>query len=112
MTAGTDPTVVIFRKWPAREGGGIIALFPYESASVVNPYVCQSYEHVGQHGAADCQGVISRTRPASPDEYAALMRELESAPYHYVFDVRKRTPRDATSVLVEAARKRRERGTT
>lgn len=92
MTASQDETIVIFRKWYRRcDGTGIIALFPAEPWSGRDPMVT-SYEHVGQHGAADYSGVLSRTKPASPDEYAALKRELESAPYHYQLAVRKRAP--------------------
>lgn len=35
-----------------------------------------SYEHVGQHAAADYYAVIQHTRPAIPQEYAALADEL------------------------------------
>jgi hypothetical protein len=110
MTADTDPTVVIFRKWPAREGGGIIALFPYEPASVTDPAICDSYEHVGQHGAANYYAVIDSTYPAFASEYAALKSELESEPYNYVLTVRVRTPKDASTVRTEAWRKMRAHG--
>lgn len=83
-----DPTVVVFRKWPE---GGVIALFPEE---LWNGVSCSSFEHVGQHGAADYGGVIRRTTPATPEEYAELKWELESAPYKYVLRVVKRfTPK-------------------
>lgn len=87
MTDQSAVTVVVFRKWPKSEGGTVLALFPYEQAS---HGLCSSYEHVGQHGGADYAGCIGRTKPAKPEEYAALKRELESAPYHYQLDVRKR----------------------
>ena len=87
-----DETVVIFRKWYRKQDGtGIIALFPGISERRDGSMV-SSYEHTGQHGAADLAGVISRTRPAAPAEYAALQRELESAPYFYRLIIRKRTP--------------------
>ena len=54
-----------------------------------------SYEHTGQHGAADLAGVISRTRPATEAEYAALKAELEAAPYRYRLAVIQRTPKTA-----------------
>ena len=86
------PVVVIFRKWYRRcDGTGIIALFPAEDWDRAGT-LCTSYEHVGQHGGADYAGVISRTRPATPDEYAALARELEAAPFGYRLIVRKRAP--------------------
>lgn len=81
-----DPTLVVFRRWG---NGDIIALFP----ALQDRTYCESYEHVGQHGLAYYSGVISMTKPALPDEYAALKRELESAPYNYVLRVIKRYTR-------------------
>jgi len=82
-------TVVVFRKWRDKSviGDGVIALFPEIDDG---RGMCSSFEHVGQHGAADYDGVISRTRAADPAEYAALKAELEAAPYNYKLDVRKR----------------------
>jgi hypothetical protein len=91
-------TVVIFRKWPKSEGGDVIALFPLEPATVGNPYHCESFQHVGQHGAADPNGLIQVTKPAKPEEYANLQRELESEPYRYNLEVRKRIPSNAVDV--------------
>ena len=79
------PTVVVFRRWRGF-GQTIIALFPEE----VDRGFCNSYEHVGQHGMADYAGVIQKTTPATPEEYADLKRELEAAPYNYVLQVKKR----------------------
>jgi hypothetical protein len=87
----TPPTRVIFRKWYRQQDGtGVIALFPDDAWN--RSGMCASYEHVGQHGGADLAGVISRTKPASPDEYAALKRELERPPYDYVLTVIRRSP--------------------
>jgi hypothetical protein len=86
-----ETTIVVFRKWHTRaDGHGIIALFP--GIRDTNRGTCSSFEHTGQHGAADYAGVIARTLPARPADYAALKRELESAPYSYVLDVRQRAP--------------------
>lgn len=74
------PVRVIFRKWPKKEGGGVIALFPGIAATVGNPYHCQSYEHVGQHGAASFD-LVNCTRKAKPEEYADLKKELERIGY-------------------------------
>ena len=100
MEKAAEKTVVVFRKWPANEqisyyrlrrdrlSGGIIALFPGIAERDLG--MCSSFEHVGQHGMADYRGVIQKTAPACPEEYAGLKRELESAPYYYNLDVRTR----------------------
>jgi len=63
---------VIFRKW---NDGDVIALFPEIAVDMIG-YNCQSYIHVGQHGAASPDIVTSDTKPASPDEYKPLYDEL------------------------------------
>lgn len=70
--------VVVFRKW--LDCGDIIALFPEHPADI-NGWLCDAYEHVGQHGGADYHGVIQRTRPAEADEYASLADELQRIGY-------------------------------
>lgn len=75
MSKAINPvTEVIFRKYPKREGGQIIALFPYDCETRFG--TCESYMHIGQHGTADYQGVMQSTKPASPAEYADLKVEL------------------------------------
>jgi hypothetical protein len=85
-------TVVVFRKWRDTKaaGNGVIALFPCQSIGA-RPF-CESFEHIGQRGAADYDMVMKRTRPATPAEYEPLKRELESAPYDYRLTVRARRP--------------------
>jgi len=73
-------TPVIFRKWPEREGGEVIALFP-TLVGTMNPYTCMSYLHIGQHGSTDLQEVVWVTKPAKPAEYADLLEELKSIGY-------------------------------
>ena len=84
-----EVTAVVFRKW---KNGDIIALFPLENADLDNAGLCSSFEHVGQHGSADYNGVISRTRPATPTEYDYLKAELEDTPYNYKLRVLLRAP--------------------
>jgi len=74
----TQETLVIFRRW--RDGGSIIALFP-ELPSDYQGYYCVAYEHVGQHGGADYQGVIAATNPVEPDDAADLAKELTRIGY-------------------------------
>lgn len=88
-------TAVLFRKWPESEGGGVIALFPYQAGTTSDLAACESFEHAGQHGAADLAGVMELTGPATPDEYAALYAELTGAPYGYRLEVRVHIPGDA-----------------
>ena len=84
-------TPVIFRKWPASEGGDIIAIFPTELGTN-DPYTSSSYEHVGQHGSADPVGVIRDTVPAKPSEYADLRAELEGVGYDDLKVVQRLSP--------------------
>ena len=86
-----DKTIVLFRRWGKRNGGGVIAVFPQEK-NHRRPGFCMMYEHEGQHGEGSRGMVMDATRPASEEEYAPLKAELESAPYCYDLDVRKRSP--------------------
>jgi hypothetical protein len=70
--------LVVFRKW--NDGGDVIALFPELPADVLGRF-CVSYEHVAQHGGADYHGVVNRTTPARPQEFAALACELARIGY-------------------------------
>ena len=42
---------------------------------------CMCYARVGQHGAADYEGCIERSRPSTPEQTARLKAELESLGY-------------------------------
>ena len=64
-------TKVIFRKF--KDNGDVIAFFP-ELPGTNNPYDCQSYMHVGQHGAACLYP--DDTVPATEQEYIELYKEL------------------------------------
>lgn len=80
MKSNNEPiTKVIFRKWPRKTGGDVIALFP-AIAGTYDLWTCSSYQHIGQHGAATV--MLSRcTKPAKPSEYADLKEELERIGY-------------------------------
>jgi len=79
-----ETTVVVFRKW---KSGDIIALMPEDPADNSGAF-CNSYERVGQHGAADYYGVVARTRQATEAEYADLAAELRRI--GYALDIRQR----------------------
>jgi hypothetical protein len=78
---------VIFRKWRKSDGGGIIALFPQIPVSI-NCRFAQSYEHIGQHGAADPLIVGNKTTPAKLADYKELKKELESEGYALIIKKR------------------------
>ena len=85
--AAQEPEItrVLFRKYKNKQGE-VLALFP-ELPGRSDGFTCSCYVHQGQHGIADPQAVMSQTRRATPDEYASLKRELESAPFNYRFKV-------------------------
>jgi hypothetical protein len=76
-------TKVQFRVF--RDDNSVIAIFPEIPGDANDPYTCQSYMHVGQHGPLQAPNPL--TRPASPEEYESLKRELESAPFNYRLQV-------------------------
>lgn len=80
-------TIVVFRM----EEDSCLAVFPRLPADHQG-HEMECFSHMGQHARCSADYYWT-TRPAKPDEYAALKRELESAPYHYDLDVRQRIPR-------------------
>lgn len=85
------PTIVIFRTWRAKPHD-TIALFP---AAIWNDPrgLCASYQHVGQHAAADYRHVIARTRPAAWSEWQPLYGELRQVGYDNLIARRRYIPR-------------------
>lgn len=77
MNNDIHETKVVFRKW--NNTGTVIALFPSEKQALV--WGVMSYEHIGQHGGADYCHVIKQTTLATPKEFEALKKELESIGY-------------------------------
>ncbi len=87
------PTSVVFRRFRrivspdkpimlADTFGELIALFPFIPAND-NATHCMSYQHVGQHGAADYRHMMEITIPVLPEdeEKMALKVELENIGY-------------------------------
>jgi hypothetical protein len=89
--ADTETTVVIFRKF--KEGGDVIALFPNEVADPKNN--CLSYQHVGQHGAADYAHVMKATVATTEEEQTPLLNELSGLGYTLKVMKRHRVPKGA-----------------
>lgn len=93
QTMDEEKTIVIFRMWyRGKFVGDITALFPdIEAGTYRHGKLCQSYQHVGQHGPADYDYVIQCTRPAKESEYKDLFDELTKIGYNII--VRKRWTR-------------------
>ena len=93
---------VIFRKWP---DGDIIALFP-QIAGNVSGYLCESYMHNGQYGAANPVCIVRATKPAKPTECIKLKKELRQIDYNPVV-VKRFTYKD---YLIRKAQYQQEKG--
>lgn len=83
MKQDKEKTKTIFRIWP---DGDVIALFP-QIAGNMDIDTCQSYEHIGQHGAASIKSIIKMTKSAIPNkqnwkEYKELLTELRGIGYN------------------------------
>lgn len=72
-----EKTAVIFRKM--KYDNSILALFPY---LIGYDYLITSYSYLGQHSSADYQNCIQSSKPAKPNEYELLKKELESIGYN------------------------------
>lgn len=70
--------LVVFRRW---NSGDIIALFPTIPADIFGD-LCESYQHVGQHGGADYHGVIQQTTSVATEDAADLVEELIEIGYN------------------------------
>jgi len=75
MEDNNDIVRVIFRTFKDNE---VIALFPDIS---FNYCLISSYMHQGQHGGADYNHVIKKTRPATEEEKNSLLKELKNIGY-------------------------------
>lgn len=83
---------VTFRVWKSGiHSGDVTALWPAISAGWARGQYCQSYAHIGQHGAADYSYVVNLTRPATPDEYADLLAELNDKGYEDIYVIHRAT---------------------
>jgi hypothetical protein len=69
-------TKVVFRTF---HDGDTVALFPEIPADVLGRH-CQSYQRIGQHGAAS-PDLSHCTRPSTEDEIRELRTELEKIGY-------------------------------
>ena len=81
------PTLVIFKMEPGYKTASPVAFFPEEPFNP-SPYECTCYAHIGQHSSA-CTSYAAKLKPATLEQYAPLMRELESIGYENLKPVRK-----------------------
>ncbi len=59
--------------------GECTAVFPCDPANLDGHMMC--YAHIGQHSGCSL-GWLGQTRPATPEQFAPLLKELESLGYN------------------------------
>jgi hypothetical protein len=69
-------TQVLFR---VDKDGTVFALMPYELANITGSVM--SYQHLGQHGSADYDYCLRRSKNATTEQALSLYKELESIGY-------------------------------
>ena len=94
MSKPIDPVVI--RVWKG-DDSDVFALFPVLPADNYGD-LCTSYQHIGQHGAADYRLCIRKSRPATAAEAADLLAELRGIGYN------PRTIKRATPAMHRACR--------
>lgn len=81
MEKDLHKTDVIFRKDTTKDfKGQIYALFPHNVETYDGNVLF--YTHVGQHGSADYNYCIDRSKLATENEYKDLKNELEAIGYN------------------------------
>jgi hypothetical protein len=81
MDKDTHITEVIFRCDKHGDFKGVVfALLPHEVSNFDGSVTC--YMHVGQHSQADYHHCVSKSRLATPEEYADLKKEMEGLGYN------------------------------
>ena len=83
-------TKVIFRQWRDKTSRPL-ALFP-ELPATFNPMFCDSWAPSEGHGAADPEGCMKRTRPATSEQVAEMAATLTGG-YGYDLQPVERLPR-------------------
>ena len=88
---GSRVVPVVFRVLKREWGGNVIALFSPVDAEDM----CPSFAHASQHVRDHYGDAINQSRPARPEEYDALKRELEAPPHNYRLRVVQRLSKSA-----------------
>ena len=73
MNTAIDVTFRIFK-------GELIAFFPHTIENHIGNVMI--YAHIGQHSCADYKSCVKHSRPALPNEYENLKKELENIGYN------------------------------
>ena len=73
----TEMVDVIFR---VDREGEVFALMP-GLAGTNDPSTCTSYQHVGQHSSASLVYCMKTSKPATEEQAAPLLRELQAIGY-------------------------------
>jgi hypothetical protein len=79
-------TLVIFKMEGRGKEASPVAFFPEKPGTVLSPYPCLCYSF--GHGQADTT-YAARLKPATQEQYAPLLRELERIGYTDLKPVRK-----------------------
>lgn len=115
MTTEPESLPVIFRR-DRRKHGEVTAVFPTLPHDY-NGFYWTCYAHLGQHSSCSSEWYYS-TRPATPEEYAPLLRELrgiyetslwDGDPVYKLAPCRKMTPRHREAFNAQVAQWREER---
>tara|TARA_R110000868_G_scaffold74337_10_gene214985 strand:+ start:2773 stop:3081 length:309 start_codon:yes stop_codon:yes gene_type:complete len=81
MERDEHKTDMVFRVDTSKEfKGDVFVLFPHEVADFYGGVV--SYQHLGQHSAADYVFCMGKSRKATEEEFAPLKKEIESLGYN------------------------------
>lgn len=76
MKKDTYTTDVVFRVDTTKDfKGTVFALMPHECCDRKGHV--PTYQHIGQHSAADYRFCIAQSRPAKPSEFKELLNEME-----------------------------------
>lgn len=79
---------VIFKMEGKGQAATPVAFFPTLPSWSSAPYPCTRYAHLGQHGSADTD-YAAALKPATAEQYAPLLKELEQIGYKNLKPVRK-----------------------
>lgn len=71
----TRPKLPILFRISSNDKKDVYALFP-TLPGTYERHTCTCYQHVGQHSSADYNWCIASSRPATPEEYSDLLKEL------------------------------------